>query len=122
MDFITGTTAALPIDPKYGDFEYFAVGEGQTQYFAYVFQQMDEDGHRLLMTRGLDLLADTPEGKYLLDAMIGYVQSEASEPDALSELDGQSLVKKKGSSGLRDLIDVTLPSLFEGVAHSSIRL
>jgi hypothetical protein len=29
------------------------------------------------MTRGVDLLADTPEGAYLLDAMIDYARSDA---------------------------------------------
>jgi beta-galactosidase len=67
----------LPIDPKHGQLDYFAVGEGRQQYFAYICQKTDKDGHRLLITRGVDLLADTPEGAYLLDAMIRYVQSPA---------------------------------------------
>jgi hypothetical protein len=67
----------LPIDPKYGKFDYFAVGEGRERYFAYICQKTDKDGHRILITRGVDLLSDTPEGAYLLDAMIDYVQSSA---------------------------------------------
>jgi hypothetical protein len=67
----------LPIDPKFGEFRHFAVGEGQTQYFSYICQKKGRDGHRLLITRGVDLLADTPEGAYLLDAMIDYARSDA---------------------------------------------
>jgi hypothetical protein len=67
----------LPIDPKFGEFRHFAVGEGQTQYFSYICQKKGRDGHRMLITRGVDLLADTPEGAYLLDAMIDYARSDA---------------------------------------------
>jgi len=67
----------LPIDSKHGKFDYFAVGEGKKQYFAYICQKTAEDGHRLLITRGVDLLADTPEGTYLLGVMIDYVRSSA---------------------------------------------
>jgi len=67
----------LPIDPKFGQLDYLAVGEGQKQYFTYICQKTDKDGHKLLITRGVDLLADTPEGAYLLDAMIDYVWSPA---------------------------------------------
>ncbi|MBN2377841.1 MAG: hypothetical protein JXD22_15700, partial [Sedimentisphaerales bacterium] len=66
----------LPIDPEYGDFEYFAVGEGVTQYFAYVLEKKNQAGKPLLMTHGMDVLAETPEGTYLLDAMIRYAQNE----------------------------------------------
>ncbi|HQH53534.1 MAG TPA: hypothetical protein PKY01_13990 [Candidatus Hydrogenedentes bacterium] len=72
----------LPLDPKYGEFTYFAVGEGQKQYFAYVCQSKDQNGGRMLITRGVDLLAGTPEGAYLLDAMMDYVSSGAFVEDS----------------------------------------
>lgn len=71
----------LPIGPEFGAFEHFAVGEGQKQYFTYVCQKQGEGGHDLLITRGVDLLTDTPEGAYLLDAMIDYVVSDAFVAD-----------------------------------------
>ena len=67
----------LPVDSRYGTFEYFAVGEGKARYFTYLCQKTGADGQRLLISRGLDVLADTPEGAYLLDAMIDYVRSPA---------------------------------------------
>jgi hypothetical protein len=67
----------LPLDPRYGEFTHFAVGEGQKQYFTYICQKTGRDGQKLLMTRGVDLLADTPEGVYLLDMMIDYARSDA---------------------------------------------
>ena len=68
---------SLPIDPKYGDFDFFAVGEGQGEYFAYVFQKHGPDGENILMTHGLDLLADTPEGVWLMDSLVAYARSDA---------------------------------------------
>ncbi|MFO7973834.1 MAG: hypothetical protein R6V12_04290 [Candidatus Hydrogenedentota bacterium] len=76
---------SLPIDSKYGEFQHFAVGEGQKEYFAYIMQKNGPDRERMLITRGVDLLADTPEGAYLLDAMIGYVLSDAFEQDLPAE-------------------------------------
>ena len=67
----------LPLT-NYGEFEYLAVGEGQTQYFAYIMEKKNPSGPPLLMTHGVDLLADTPEGAYLLDAMIAYMQGRDS--------------------------------------------
>ena len=67
----------LPIDPRFGEFHHFAVGEGQNQYFTYICQKKAQNGQRLLITRGVDLLADTPEGACLLDAMIDYALSDA---------------------------------------------
>lgn len=67
----------LPIEPKYGEFRHFAVGEGRDRYFAYITQKQAPDGQRLLITHGVDLLADTPEGACLLDSMIDYVRSDA---------------------------------------------
>ena len=64
---------------QYGDFEYLAVGEGQTQYFAYIMEKKNPSGPPLLMTHGVDLLADTPEGAYLLDVMVAYVGSPVSK-------------------------------------------
>lgn len=65
----------LPVAPEYGEFDYLAVGEGQTQYFAYVMEKRNSAGPPLLMTHGVDLLAETPEAAYLLDAMITYIQN-----------------------------------------------
>ena len=64
---------SLPIDPKYGTFTYYAVGEGKEQYFAYIMEKQGKEEQPLLMTYGMDMLADTPEGDYLLDTMIQYV-------------------------------------------------
>lgn len=76
---------SLPIDPEYGEFQHLAVGEGQKEYFAYITQKRGPDGERMLITRGVDLLADTPEGTYLLDAMVDYVLSDAFEHDLPAE-------------------------------------
>ena len=38
----------LPIDPKYGEFEHLAVGEGQTRYFIHVTQKKSEKGADIL--------------------------------------------------------------------------
>lgn len=40
----------------------------------YVCEKMDKAGHKVLMTRGVDLLADTPEGA---SRRIDHVRSEA---------------------------------------------
>ncbi|HDP33983.1 MAG TPA: hypothetical protein ENN29_02615 [Candidatus Hydrogenedentes bacterium] len=63
----------LPIKSKYGKHIYYAVGEGQKQYFAYIFQKAG-DTTPLLMTYGMDVLADTPEGAWLLDMFIHYMR------------------------------------------------
>jgi hypothetical protein len=68
---------SLPIDPGFGQFNHLAVGEGKNAYYAYITEKKGRDGHGLLITRGVDLLADTPEGAWLLDAMIRYVRSDA---------------------------------------------
>lgn len=67
----------LPIDPAFGKFQHFAVGEGQKQYFTYISQKKGPEREPLLITYGIDLLADTPEGAYLLDVMIDYARSAA---------------------------------------------
>jgi hypothetical protein len=41
-------------------------------------EKKNPSGPPLLMTHGVDLLADTPEGAYLLDAMIAYMQGRDS--------------------------------------------
>lgn len=69
----------LPIDPSYGTYEHLAVGEGQTQYFVYITQKKNDQGADILMTQGVDLLAPTPEGEYLLDQMVAYGLSEDFE-------------------------------------------
>ncbi|MBX7257147.1 MAG: hypothetical protein K1Y02_12360 [Candidatus Hydrogenedentes bacterium] len=66
----------LPIDPQLGEFEHLAVGEGKSGYFSYVCQKTGPNASRLLITQGVDVLAETPEGAYLLDAMIDYVRSK----------------------------------------------
>ena len=71
----------LPVDPKFGAFRHFAVGEGQKQYFTYICQKKGQNGERLLITHGVDLLAETPEGAYLLDSMIDYALSDAFVAD-----------------------------------------
>ena len=75
----------LPINPEFGTFEHFAVGEGRKEYFAYISQKRGQDGQRLLITQGVALLADTPEGACLLDAMVDYVKSDAflAEPSGV---------------------------------------
>lgn len=66
----------LPIDPKFGEYNLLAVGEGKRQYYAHIWEKKDKEGQRMLLTRGVDLLADTPEGAWLTDAMIRYVQGD----------------------------------------------
>ncbi len=67
----------LPLAPEYGEFTHLAVGEGQKQYFTYICQKRDDAGRQMLITHGVDLLADTPEGAHLLDALIDYALSDA---------------------------------------------
>ena len=69
----------LPLESTLGDVDYLAVGEGRQQYFAYMLETADGNGHPNLMTHGMDLLADTPEGAYLLDEMIAYAQERGAE-------------------------------------------
>ena len=68
---------ALPLDPKYGKVEHLSVGEGKSQYFMYIGRRKNDKGPGILMTYGMDILAPTPEGEYLLDAMLDYAQSDA---------------------------------------------
>ncbi len=71
----------LPIDLVHGDFEFYAVGEGKRQYFAYLCRKTGTEGQNIMITRGLDLLADTPEGIYLLDALIAHcLEADVAPP------------------------------------------
>lgn len=65
--------------------DHFAVGEGKNEYFSYLYRVKDREGRNLLVTHGIDLLADTQEGIYLLDAMIDYVRSPAFSGQGLLE-------------------------------------
>jgi beta-galactosidase len=66
----------LPADPKLGKLQHFTVGEGQQQYFTYLCRKSGPKGQEILMTHGVDLMADTPEGIWLLDQLIDYVRSQ----------------------------------------------
>ena len=68
---------SLPIDAKQASINVLAVGEGKSRYYAYLFEQTDSESRPMLVTQGLDLLADTPEGAYLLDALVDYARSDA---------------------------------------------
>jgi hypothetical protein len=72
----------LPFAYKYDVIDYLAVGEGQQEYFTYMARVQNAGGQPYLITHGLDLLADTPEGAYLLDQMIAYAQSAAFNVEA----------------------------------------
>ena len=72
----------LPIATKYDAIDYLAVGEGQQEYFTYMARVQNAGGQPYLITHGLDLLADTPEGAYLLDQMLAYTQSDAFNAEA----------------------------------------
>lgn len=66
----------LPLEEGLGDVELLAVGEGQQEYFMYMAEARGSGKGSYVMTHGIDLLADTPEGNYLLDQMIAYVQGD----------------------------------------------
>jgi hypothetical protein len=72
----------MPIaaEMPFGKMEFLAVGEGRNDYFLYAAQTAAENGAKILLIHGLDLLADTPEGTYLFDQMIDYVCSNAFQP------------------------------------------
>jgi len=61
--------------------EPLMVGEGIDGYSLYLCQARVGKG-RLIRACGLDVLTDTPEGTYLLDAILGYARSEAFSPEA----------------------------------------
>lgn len=65
--------------------EMLVVGEGRDDYFLYAGEARSGNG-RVLMTFGLDLLSDTPEGTCLLDGMIRYAQSDAFKPKGVVSL------------------------------------
>ena len=59
--------------------DLFAVGEGATSCRLYLGQANAGKG-RVLMSFGLDVLGDTPEGAALLDGMVAYAKSSAFAP------------------------------------------
>lgn len=61
--------------------EPLMVGTGVHGYALYLSQATVGKG-RLLRASGLDVLSDTPEGTYLLDAMLEYARSEDFQPKA----------------------------------------
>ena len=80
----------IPItaDMPFGKMEFLAVGEGRSDYFLYAAQTAADNGTKILLTHGLDLLADTPEGTYLLDQMLDYVRSDAFQPTGKFDVGG----------------------------------
>jgi hypothetical protein len=71
---------SIDSDMPFGKVEFLAIGEGRSGYFLYAAQTAAENGTKIFLTHGLDLLADTPEGPYLFDQMLGYVRSDAFQP------------------------------------------
>lgn len=65
--------------------EMIVVGEGHEGYFLYAGEARCDNG-RMLMTFGLDVLSDLPEGTCLLDGMIRYVRSSAFNPSGVMDL------------------------------------
>ena len=55
--------------------ELLSVGEGRNDYFLYAAQTSADNGAKILLTHGLDLVTETPEGTYLFDRMLEYVRS-----------------------------------------------
>ncbi|MDR0335787.1 MAG: hypothetical protein LBI18_01715 [Planctomycetaceae bacterium] len=72
----------MPIshDMSFGKLEYLSVGEGRDNYFMYVAQTAAGTNGKILITHGLDVLTETPEGNYLLDQMLQYIDSENFQP------------------------------------------
>ena len=108
--------------------EPLMVGDGLHGYSLYLCQAKVGKG-RLLRDCGLDVLTDTPEGGYLLDAMLGYARSDAFMPTALLDPDRLAARLKKSQlvfNGLngwgRTLKAETTRSsrLFFGTARSSV--
>jgi hypothetical protein len=60
--------------------EYLSVGEGRNNYFMYIAQTAAGTNGKILITHGLDVLTETPEGSYLLDQMLRYIDSEQFQP------------------------------------------
>ncbi len=82
-----------PIDPGREPAEkpdYLSVGEGREGYFLYAGEGVAENGCKVLLTHGLDLLAETPEGAHLLDQLIGYALSEKFRPQGTIALEGRA--------------------------------
>lgn len=76
----------LQADNGFCGAEPLMVGDGLYGYSLYLCQAQVGKG-RLLRACGLDVLTDTPEGVYLLDALLGYARSEAFTPKASLDFD-----------------------------------
>jgi hypothetical protein len=72
----------MPISHEmpFENLEYLSVGEGRDNYFVYVAQTAAGTNGKILMTHGLDVFTETPEGSYLLDQMLQYIGSEKFQP------------------------------------------
>ncbi len=104
---------ALPYDGLRPE-EMMIVGEGLDGYFVYAAEARMEAG-RVLMTFGLDLLSDTPEGACLLDGMIRYVRSDVFHPKGAVNLtvtaqNGWQKTIKAGDVG-RDSLPPGVPQI-----------
>ncbi len=66
--------------------EPLMVGDGLHGYSLYLCQARVGKG-RLIRACGLDMLTDTPEGVFLLDAILEYVRSEEFTPKATLDFD-----------------------------------
>ncbi len=73
--------------------EYLSVGEGRDEYYLYAAQAIAGENGKVLITQGLDLLDDTPEGTYLLDQMIRYAESGAFQPQG--QMDCEKYLEKE---------------------------
>jgi hypothetical protein len=60
--------------------EYLSVGECRNNYFVYVAQTAAGTNGKILITHGLDMITETPEGSYLLDQILQYIDSEHFQP------------------------------------------
>jgi hypothetical protein len=76
--------------------EMFVVGEGLDSYYLYAAQARMRNG-RVLMTFGLDLLSNQPEGTCMLDGLVRYARSDAFNPQGVIE----SLVSFSAPNGWR---------------------
>ena len=72
-------------DELYRGVEPLMVGHGVDGYLAYVFQTRASRGK--LFAAGLNVLADCPEGRFLLDQFLDYVRSDQFQPKASAAFD-----------------------------------
>jgi glycerophosphoryl diester phosphodiesterase len=72
----------MPISREmpFENLEYLSVGEGRDNYFMYIAQTAAGANGKILMTHGLDVLTETPEGSCVLDQMLQYISSEKFQP------------------------------------------